>query len=148
MGSLVVVALKCLYRCCPLQTGNLTYVPTSVVDPGFFRVILFSFGLLVCNARPIYIYIYVYIYIYIYIYITLRGWYLLSSKRPPWVYSRYTGVRYASLKSSRIVTKFYRITIVFASYYDRIRVVLRSYLGRITIVFRSNYDRKLDLVRP
>ena len=60
----------------------------------------------------------------------------------------YVYIRYASLKSSRIVTKFYRITIVFASYYDRIRVVLRSYLGRITIVFRSNYDRKLDLVRP
>ena len=48
-------------------------------------------------------------------------------------------IRYASLKSSRIVTKFYRITIVFASYYDRIRVVLRSYLG--TIVFVSYYDR-------
>ena len=39
-------------------------------------------------------------------------------------------VRYASLKSSRIVTKFYRITIV-----------LRSYSCRITIVFGSYYDR-------
>ena len=26
--------------------------------------ILFSFGLPVCNARPIYIYIYIYVYIY------------------------------------------------------------------------------------
>ena len=51
-------------------------------------------------------------------------------------------LQYASLKSSRIVTKFYRITIVFASYYDRIRVVLRSCLGPITIVNWILYDRK------